>query len=73
MISNLQKQMVAPASYDVRYIEGPMSLTKFKLLDENKNPIKSAYIFGEQHEDKDKIEGSCPQQKRKRDWSILSF
>jgi len=48
LIDNLE----APKNYMVDFIEGPISMTKLKLM----NPRKSFYIFGEMHR---RIEGHC--------------
>ena len=48
LIDNLE----APKDYMVDFIEGPISMTKLKLM----NPRKSFYIFGEKHKN---IQGDC--------------
>ena len=54
LIENLMSKKRSYQEYE--YIEGPMSLTKFKLEAEGK-PKKSFYIFGEYHID---TRGHCP-------------
>lgn len=44
LIDNLQKKR----SYDVKYIEGPIGIRKYKLV-LNGKPKKSIYLFGERH------------------------
>lgn len=51
LINNLK----LPHTYKVDYIEGPISLVKFK-MEERGKPKKSFYIFGEEHKD---TRGSC--------------
>ena len=57
LIKNLKKSI--PRSFDVNYIEGPITVSRLYLKNADGTPSKTAYIFGEAHYGKSEIEGSC--------------